>query len=41
VVGLILAQQGEDGDGEGYPKEYFLGFSLGVRLPAFSERLGL
>lgn len=33
VAGLIVAQQGEDPGGAGYPKEYFLGVSLGVRLP--------
>jgi hypothetical protein len=35
VVGVVLAQQGEDRGGEGHPKEYFLGLSLGVRLPGF------
>ncbi len=36
VIGLVLAQQEDPDRGEG--KDYYLGFSLGVRLPGFGAR---
>lgn len=36
VVGLVLAQQEDPDRGEG--KDYYLGFSLGVRMSGFGGR---